>query len=177
MAEENTENTQGESGEEINPQELSKILSLRLNTSGEMSLQGEDPQLDEMEQHNREHLIADLLRITAEGMEENAAEVKSQEGGEEMLCPQNPGSLYDDIAFEAGIYVNRENGVAVNPSFGRGINPEMTLVEALGNLAASIREMADEIHPEHGPGEGPMAPEQGNGSFAPTPPPGVTSSF
>lgn len=175
MADENTREAVEENDA---PQELSKVLTLKLNGEGEISLQGENSQLDEMEQHNREHLIADLLRIAAEGMEDNAKLIREGDDAD-MLCPQNPGALYDDVAFEAGIYVNGDHGVALNPSFGRGINPQLTLVEALESIAAAIREMADEIHPEHGPGEGPLSQEEqeSNASFAPTPPPGVTSSF
>lgn len=90
---------------------------------------------EQYDEATMKHLVTNLLGTASERIRHEATRLEEtpQEGNQNT--PVNPGSLYDDIVFEAGIYASNDGQVLVNTSFGRLADPSVPLTESVKHVA------------------------------------------
>lgn len=142
------------------PMNLRKVFTVVMGDNSEIRVTVEESEFEDLSEHETQHVVAELMRRASLTLLQESEHFSSGEEWQGVTAPLNPGSLYDDIAFDVAVYISDE-GVVVNSSFGRLMRDDIPLAEAVRAVSDAVLSLANQVHPPHDEEGNPLDPETG----------------
>lgn len=101
-------------------------------------------------------IVGNLLATASQQLKNEVEKISGNIESSEYLTPVNPGALYDELVFEASVYVSGNDDIVVNTSFGRLADPKILVSKSLNHVSQVLEYLSKEFM-------------DGNANLVPTP--------
>lgn len=127
---------------------LTKLLTFVLEAQGNLRVVMNAEHFDDMSETETKEILANLMKTSAIRVLDQSQMYENSGGDHYKGTNINLGSLYDQVVFDCGVYLDEEKNMILNASFGQLADANLPLHKNLRELSDALTWMGHNLEHE-----------------------------